>query len=249
MKEIDQIKLHVVQESSGDWIFEQRENQKHHSPYEWEQIFFESIREGNLDRLDQMIRDLSKTQLFVGKLSSNDLRQAQYLAVAFITLATRSAIQGGMFEMDAYNKSDSFIQTIDSMHSSEEVLRLTLETMRKITAEMVSIRIRHNYHPAIKICLEYIYQNLHSKINLKILAGKCNLSKQYLSVLFRKEVGINLSTYILHEKIKAAKSMMVHSAMSVEEISNYLEFSSQSYFINCFKRECGMTPNAYIRQG
>ncbi len=248
MREENQIKLHVVQESNSDWIFEQRENQKHHSPYEWEQIFFESIREGNIDRLDQMIKNLSKTQLFVGRLSTNDLRQAQYLAVAFISLATRYAIQGGMFEMDAYNKSDSFIQAIDSMDSSEAVLRLTLETMRKITVEMNDIRIRRNYHPAIKICLEFIYQNLHSKINLKTLAGKCNLSMQYLSALFKEEVGTNLSTYIMREKIKAAQSMMVHSVMSVEEICNFLEFSSQSYFINCFKRECGMTPNAYIRK-
>lgn len=249
MKNQQKIKIEVVQNSNTDWYFEQRETQKHHSSYEWEQVFFACIRDGNVKRLDQLLKDTEKSELLVGRLSSNDLRQAQYLAVAFITLSTRSAIQGGMLEMDAYNKSDAFIQKIDRLFSPEEVTDMIFSTMRDMTVEMHDLHLTQSKNPAIRLCLEYIYQNLHSRITLRVLAKKCSLSAPYLSALFNKEMGTNLSTYIMRQKIKAAQAMMIHSTMTIQEISNYLEFSSQSYFINCFKRECGMTPGAYIYQG
>lgn len=249
MKNQQKIKIEVVQNSNADWYFEQRETQKHHSPYEWEQVFFACIRDGNVKRLDQLLKDTEKSELLVGRLSSNDLRQAQYLAVAFITLATRAAIQGGMLEMDAYNKSDAFIQKIDRLFSPDEITNMIFSTMRDMTVEMNELHLNQSNNPAIRLCLEYIYQNLHSRITLRILAKKCSLSAPYLSALFNNEMGTNLSTYIMRQKIKAAQAMMIHSTMTIQEISNYLEFSSQSYFINCFKRECGMTPGAYLHQG
>ncbi len=248
MKETRMTNFEVVQGSNKDWIFEQRETQIHHSPYAREQMVFDCIRDGNLARLDQMLQDASQTQLFVGKLSSNSLRQAQYLAVAFMTLATRAAIQGGMFEMDAYNKSDAFIQKVDQQVDAQEVLRLTSEMTRSMAEEMHLLQVRKTYSPQIRACLEFIYQNLHSRIDLPRLAQKVNLSTSYLCRLFKKEVGVNLSNYIIAQKIQAAKAMMKDSRMSVKEISNYLEFSSQSYFINCFKRECGVTPGVFMRQ-
>ncbi len=245
MEEKPAIKFEVVQNENPDWYFEQRETLKRHTPYEWEMIFFESIREGNVERMEQLAKI---SNYLVGKMSSNDLRQAQYLAVAFITLATRSAIQGGMFEMDAYNQSDAFIQKIDRQVSADKVIQLTVDTLRALAADMRALKIRKTYSIPVRVCMEYIYQHLHQKVDLKTIARVCNVSAPYLSALFKKEVGMGVSNYILEEKINAAKSMMVHSAMSVQEISNYLEFSSQSYFIHCFKKVCGITPGEYLRK-
>ena len=49
-------------------------------------------------------------------------------------------------------------------------------------------------------------------------------------------------------KLEEAKSLLTYSDKSLIEISNYLCFSSQSYFQNVFKKKYGMTPKQYRDQ-
>ena len=49
----------------------------------------------------------------------------------------------------------------------------------------------------------------------------------------------------MRRKLEEAKSMLNYSDKTVSEISEYLCFSSQSYFQNVFKRKYGMTPKEF----
>jgi AraC family transcriptional regulator len=241
------LNLQIVQGNEKDWLFEQRESQKVHTAYEWEQELFSCIRDGDISHLNRMIDYFNIQPVMVGKLSTNNLRQMQYLAVAFVTLATRSAIQGGMLEMDAYNQSDAYIQEIDQLTTVDKVVDFIYKLLRSLTEKMYIIKMNRGQSKPIKDCLGYIYQNLHNKITLQDLSNVACLSPQYLSSLFKKELGITLSTYILNEKINAAKNMLSQDGLSAKDVSNYLNFSSQSHFINCFKRVSGMTPYEFQR--
>lgn len=86
-----------------------------------------------------------------GILSRNQLRQEQNLFIAFITLVTRAAIEGGLPEETAFSLSDSFIQTSEAAHSPEEVHRLSLQAMQTFAQE-VAVR-RHGSYSAPVECL------------------------------------------------------------------------------------------------
>ncbi|WP_081674142.1 helix-turn-helix domain-containing protein [Butyrivibrio sp. VCD2006] len=45
--------------------------------------------------------------------------------------------------------------------------------------------------------------------------------------------------------MEEAKSLLHHSDRTISEISEYLCFSSQSYFQNVFKAKYGMTPKEF----
>lgn len=49
----------------------------------------------------------------------------------------------------------------------------------------------------------------------------------------------------MHKKIKAAEGMLIYSDMSYSDIAEYFNFSSQSYFISCFRKATGQTPHQY----
>ena len=53
--------------------------------------------------------------------------------------------------------------------------------------------------------------------------------------------------YIQREKMKEACSLLIYSKRTISEISNLLQFSSQSHFTDLFRKAHGCTPLAFRR--
>jgi AraC-like DNA-binding protein len=80
------------------------------------------------------------------------------------------------------------------------------------------------------------------------LAEELHVSTEYLSTLFKKTEQITISEYILREKVKLARNLLIYSEYTIENIGLYLGFSSQSHFGKVFKKYTGMTPNIYRKR-
>ena len=104
---------------------------------------------------------------------------------------------------------------------------------------------KNYYSPAISRVIDYIYHGKNKTLTLNQLASLVNLTPKYLSALFHKETGQTLTVFIHKVLIEKAKNLLAHSDYSLGEISTYLNFSSQSYFISIFKRYTGITPGQY----
>ena len=61
-------------------------------------------------------------------------------------------------------------------------------------------------------------------------------------------MGVNLNDFITRCKMEEAGDLLLYTDKSLAEISNYLSYSSQSYFQNVFKKHYGVTPMAYRKQ-
>lgn len=223
-----------------------------HTPYEMEQLFFNLVKNGDIEGLARLSKAAFKntdSPVRADTASRNELRQAQYFSVAFLTLGTRYAIEGGMRETDAYSLSDRFVNQIDSEKNPAVIFELCLDAIQEMTHAVYKAAPWQRYSLAIRKCVDYINANLNDKISLDTLAELCGLSPVYLSSLFKKETGINLSQYILTCKLEQAKIMIRAGQHTFEEIAGHLGFCSQSYFIRCFKREYGITPREYKQTG
>ena len=64
---------------------------------------------------------------------------------------------------------------------------------------------------------------------------------------FKEELVFQIGAFITRCKLEEAKSLLTYSEKSLAEISNFLCFSSQSYFQNVFKKQYGITPMQYIK--
>jgi AraC-like DNA-binding protein len=58
-------------------------------------------------------------------------------------------------------------------------------------------------------------------------------------------MGLSFTDYVLEKRIEEAKRLLDHSTYSLADITGILNFSSKSYFINCFKKTVGQTPTEY----
>lgn len=76
------------------------------------------------------------------------------------------------------------------------------------------------------------------------LAALCRLSVRQLARGFRASRGCSLSVHIAQRQIESAKAMLA-AGDSVASIGARLGFSSSSSFCFAFRRETGLSPNAY----
>ncbi len=223
--------------------FLNREYDVSHLAYEREMAFFHSVKTGKLEEARRLFKPLNSDKM--GKLSDDSLCNLKYHLIITIAFLTRYCIEGGMEMEVAYNLSDVYIRTLDKCRREDEIHKLHRQIVDDYTQRMHMIHKTNLYPKSITICLDYIYDNLHTRISLKDLAEITKLSPTYLSKLFRKEVGLTVSGYIAKKRIEAAENMLKYSDYSCLEISNYLCFSSESHFIQVFRKHTGYTPKRY----
>lgn len=226
-------------------LFHQREVPMAGAPYIMEQQLLHFVRTGDLPALQEHLKKMSNAPSRVGSMSSNPLRQAQYVLVSGLTLITRAAIAGGMPESDAYNLSDIYIQKADICRRDVDVTKLFLVALHDFTRRVHNVKINHPQNYIISQCLNYILEHLHYKITLVELSKFCKVSPPYLSGLFHQEMGCTIHNYILHEKLDISAEMLTNSSFSVSEIADYLSFASASAYGQYFKKQFGVTPGYY----
>lgn len=76
-------------------------------------------------------------------------------------------------------------------------------------------------------------------------ADRLCITNKYLSALLKQETGMTALEWIEKYVVLYAKSCLSSTSMTVQEISNELDFPSQSVFGKYFKRVEGMSPKAY----
>ena len=223
--------------------FVQREYGKLHSPYEKELEFYSAVAAGDIERVKELYTPLAVEGY--GRLSEDNLRNIKYHLVITIALIARFCIEAGMPTETSYTISDIYINRLDVSTSEEQLREIHREVFLEYAKRMQTVNSGEAYSKHILMCLDLIYDNIYSGIRVSELADKLGLSAQYLSKLFRQEVGVTISEYIMSRRIKAAENMLKYSDYSSIDIGNYLNFSSHSHFISAFRKHTGFTPKQY----
>lgn len=120
--------------------------------------------------------------------------------------------------------------------------------LAKSTIQASSIEGEFAYtsnNPILKPAFDCIHDSSTRDLSLTTLANLCHVSPSYLSRLFTKETGENLSSYISRVKIERSKQLLETTEMTISQISSELGFSDDGYFIKIFKKQAGQTPLQY----
>lgn len=223
-------------------LFRRREEAQPHMSYAHEKERHRLISEGRVEDIERVMKIPPDGTM--GVLSENELRNAKNMLISAITLFTRAAMDGGLPEETAYAMSDSYIQNGERCTSLEDIDCLYRGAVREFTYAVAKRGKRH-YSTVIENAIHYIHIHLHEKITLERAADHVGISPCHLSRVFQAETEISFVEYIQKERVEAARHMLIYSEYSVSEISEYLHFSTQSYFIKIFRKHMGMTPSAY----
>lgn len=223
--------------------FIQNENNIRHSAYEKEYAFYSAVKAGDIDLVKKLYTPLGATGH--GLLSTNEIRNLKYHLIITVAMISRFCVEGGVPLERAYTASDIFINKLDTLNTTDEIIKLHKDIIYYYTMEAKKAAAKNAYSKNVLMCIDYVYDNIYSGVTVNQAASNLGLTPQYLSKLFKQEVGINLSDFIMEKRIIAASNMLKYSDFSPLDIGNYLSFSSHSHFISVFKKHTGMTPRQY----
>lgn len=214
-----------------------------------EKHYLALIEQGKKDHLKLL---LNQGPLFladnVGILAlKNVLRHYKNIGIAAVSLATRSAINGGLYSERAFELSDSFIQQLEACRSIPDADKTIKEALLHFTNE-VSLCGQQHSSPHVTRVLHYLKSNLYNDVTINELAADLHLSPSYLATCFKRELGVPILTHLHQLRIAEAKLLIAAKQDSLLAIAQRLKFHDQSHFTRIFKQQTGMTPRAYLTE-
>jgi len=97
----------------------------------------------------------------------------------------------------------------------------------------------------VKKIKEYIDCNLDKDITRESLAKSVFLNPDYLSRIFKKEIGESIGNYIISKRMETAKEYLEKTNEPVNAVAVKVGYDNFSYFSKVFKNYVGTTPKEY----
>ena len=177
------------------------------------------------------------------KLNRRALQMLQYdLEQLFYSTLQENGIQAHQFLYDRENGCNR----VTAIGSLEEMDAWIEETMGAVSRIMQDVS---NLSGIREQTIYYIQTHLDEELNRIKVASALYLNPDYLDRRFKKEMGCSVNRYILREQVNMAKGLLLNPKISICEIASRCGYENMSNFSAMFKREVGISPNEYRKNG
>ena len=92
---------------------------------------------------------------------------------------------------------------------------------------------------------DYLNRHLDEEISLRLLGEVFYLTPNYISRIFRNELGVNYLSYLTHLRIEKARELLLKTDRGIAEVSEAVGFHDYRTFTKVFKRYEGVPPTQF----
>ncbi|MDF2883997.1 MAG: hypothetical protein K0R54_4563 [Clostridiaceae bacterium] len=175
-----------------------------------------------------------------------DLKMLKVWIIDLINVLTRISMKCDIDPQVLFQTDYIPYEEIESKQNIEDIKNWFVSIIKKI----VDINNGENnlYRSEILKAVEYIEKHCTEEIYLRDVANHVNISPNYFSMLFKKEMGVVFSEYLLDIRLGKAKLFLKKKGIKIYEAAFKAGFYNNQYFNRVFKQKYGLTPLAFKRQ-
>ncbi|TKB49973.1 helix-turn-helix transcriptional regulator [Ferrimonas sediminicola] len=100
-------------------------------------------------------------------------------------------------------------------------------------------------HQKLRCVLDSIEQRFEQPLSLQQLAQEAGISDSRLCHLFRQQLGLKFSLYLVCRRLEAAPEALQDEGLNIASVAYKLGFSTPSHFCRAFKAHYGITPSEF----
>jgi len=210
--------------------------------YEFENEMIQAVSLGQIHKEKQILAAFSE-EAFEKRLTDY-LRNAKNYSVIMNTLLRKAAERGGVHPFYIDRVSSDFAAKIERMAHIGENAALMREMFRTY-CRLVRKHSTSGYSFLVQKTLIAIDSDLSVDLSLSALAKMQNVSAGYLSSVFKKELGVPLSSFVAEKRVEHAKYLLVTTQLQIQSIALHCGIVDVQYFSKIFKNRTGKTPKEY----
>jgi len=203
----------------------------------WLAMLVRGERNELLDDIDKLLQNLEKER----KLNINTINQILHCFTQTVNVFLENkGIQA--YELFGDDQSTKlFTQANRSVWNMKDWMTHVVDKLYQCTeySKLESV---------IEKVKRYISLNIDKDLTCKQIANQVFLHPNYLNRIFKRKMGISLSTYLLHERIMKAKELLSNTDIPVSLVAAFVGYTNFSHFSRLFKKYVGVTPKEYRKK-
>lgn len=214
--------------------------QKFSYPSDLERDIINCINEGRIQEIENYLAAFLE-YLKKKTYAYTDIKEALICMTAAILYAIRKASYGLYENISSLN----ILEWVKDSLFLENYPRIIMNVLRQY--EQYSKNLRSGNHPIVNKVLQILEKEYRNELPLEEMAQKMNVTPEYLSSLFMKELGIKYTTYRAQIRIDVAKKLLQEGKLKIYEVAEESGFPDVKYFTKVFKKYTGTSPGEYAR--
>lgn len=140
-------------------------------------------------------------------------------------------------------------QTVKLYDRSKNSVKDLIIWIKHVVTKVVDYAAQVNQSETIVSKVKkYIAVNLELELTREDIANQFFLNPDYLDRIFKKEMGISVTKYMLHQRLDKAKELLDKTEMSISSIAMMVGFKNMSHFSNAFKKYAENNPIDYRKK-
>ncbi len=212
-----------------------------------EQALMNMVSQGELNYKETLSQaGLISKGVDMGKTGT--LEQVRVTQIVFISLCTRAAIKGGVLPEEAYTRGDAYIRDAMSSRTIADLANIGHSMYEDFIRMVRKRKSSQTYSKQIQDCCDYIRLHADGKLSIADVANFAGYTDYYFSRKFKEETGKSVQEYIKEVKVDRAKTLLLSTDLTIQEISDRLSFGSRSHFAESFREITGIPPAAFRSQ-
>ncbi len=88
----------------------------------------------------------------------------------------------------------------------------------------------------------YLIRHLARPIDVADAAAEVGVSREHLTRLFRRRLGVAPASWLRRERLRHAELLVRGSRLPLQEVARRSGFATASHFVQAFRRQHGLTP-------
>ena len=212
-------------------------------PVEKEKELISFVQSGKKQQAKALLNDILSVIFSMAEGGMDTIRVRLFELLAFLS---RAAVSAGapLKEVNAITK-EAF-EICEEHTDFEQLCFLAARAMEGFIDTVYRNRDQKQTSYQLTRAIEYIQEHYMEDLSLSAVASSVYVSEYYLSHLFRKEMNLTFSDYVIKVRIDKARELLREDTSArIQEIADKVGFNDPNYFAKTYKKHTGISPREY----